>query len=444
MLRVIRPSAEAPRRRERSWVLWLLLGILPLLLAVGCGGGDSEAGDSSDSTAVAEADTSESSEPERKEKTITVDAAEVRQGELVIPIYADGAIRTPQSVDVRTKVAGEVVEVYVKDGDRVRRGQLLAKIDQRPYVLDLEESRYRHLQALTQIAVEGDTLNIQKETLDQFEEKRSEFEDLHRRGRMTRTEYQARLLQLELEALQGGAFRSEVLSQRTGLADAIVSEERAKLNLENTEIRAPFNGVVQGVDVVRGEIASVGITVCELYNNERLEAVVNVLEADLGNLVEGRPVLLAVPATGDTLRAEVDVISPYLDESSRTCEVLVRFENTEGRFRPGMFVRAEIAGWIYPDLLQVPKAAVLTRDDRPLVFKVVDDRAQWLYVDTGLENPNWVEILQVHSGGSLAPGEKVVVTNHLTLAHEAKIKVRRTQPPKDRWALASNQAGDSK
>jgi RND family efflux transporter MFP subunit len=279
--------------------------------------------------------------------------------------------------------------------------------------------------------------------LTQFEEKRSEIEDLHSRGRLTRTEYKARLLQLELEALQGGAFRSEVLQQRTGMADAIVSEERAKLNLENTEIRAPFNGIVQGVNVVRGEIASVGITVCQVYNNERLEAAVNVLEADLGNLVEGRPVLLAVPATGDTLRAKVDVISPYLDESSRTCEVLVRFENTEGRFRPGMFVRAEIAGWIYPDLLQVPKAAVLTRDDRPLVFKVVDDRAQWLYVDTGLENANWVEILKVHSGGSLAPGEKVVVTNHLTLAHEAKIKVRRTQPPKDRWALASNQAGDS-
>lgn len=443
MPRVIRPSAEGPRRRGRPWVLWLLFGILPLLLATGCGGGDSETGDSSDSTAVAEADTSESSEPERKEKTITVDAAEVRQGELVIPIYADGAIRTPRSVEVRTKVAGEVVDVHVKDGDRVRRGQLLAKIDERPYILDLEESRYRHLQALTQIAVEGDTLNIQGEILAQFEEERSEIEDLHSRGRLTRTEYKARVLQLELEALQGGAFRSEVLQQRTGMADAIVSEERAKLNLENTEIRAPFNGIVQGVNVVRGEIASVGITVCQVYNNERLEAAVNVLEADLGNLVEGRPVLLAVPATGDTLRAEVDVISPYLDESSRTCEVLVRFENTEGRFRPGMFVRAEIAGWIYPDLLQVPKAAVLTRDDRPLVFKVVDDRAQWLYVDTGLENANWVEILKVHSGGSLAPGEKIVVTNHLTLAHEAKIKVRRTQPPKDRWALASNQAGDS-
>lgn len=435
-------SAERTHRRVRWWALLVLLGGLPLFFAIGCGQGESKAGDSTDSTAVAESDTTKD-KVERKEKTITVDAGEVRMGELVIPIYADGAIRTPRSVEVRTKVAGELMEVYVKDGDRVRRGQLLAKIDQRPYTLDLEESRYRHLQALTQIAVEGDTLNTQSETLARFEEKRRELEELHSKGNLSRSEYQARLLESELAALQDGAFRSEVLQQRTGLADAIVSEERAKLNLENTEIRAPFDGIVQGVAVVRGEIAGVGSPICQVYNNDRLEAVVNVLEADLGNLEEGRPVLLAVPATGDTLRARVDVISPYLDETSRTCEVLVRFDNTGGRFRPGMFVRAEIAGWIYDDRLQVPKAAVLTRDDRPLVFKVVGDRAQWLYVDTGLENADWVEILQVHSGGSLAPGDKVVVSNHLTLAHEAKIKVRRTHPPKDRWALASNQAGSS-
>jgi len=103
-----------------------------------------------------------------------------------------------------------------------------------------------------------------------------------------------------------------------------------------------------------------------------------------------------------------------------------------------MFVRAQIAGWIHPDKLMVPKASVLLRDSRPLVFKVMGDRAQWLYVDTGLENDSWIEILKVHSGGSLAPGERVVVSDHLTLAHEAKIKIRRTRPPEDCWSFAAN------
>jgi len=84
----------------------------------------------------------------------------------------------------------------------------------------------------------------------------------------------------------------------------------------------------------------------------------------------------------------------------------------------------------------VPKAAMLIRDDRPLVFKVAGETAQWLYITTGLENDTWVEVKSVHSGGSLAPGDTVVVSDHLTLAHEAKIDIRRKVPPKDRWAFA--------
>jgi multidrug efflux pump subunit AcrA (membrane-fusion protein) len=147
-------------------------------------------------------------------------------------------------------------------------------------------------------------------------------------------------------------------------------------------------------------------------------------------------VRVAVPAVQDTLEATVDVISPRLDAQSRTCECIIRFRNEGGRFRPGMFARAEIAGFIYPGRMMVPRAAVLIRDDRPLVFKVVGDRAHWLYVTTGLENDNWIEITAVHSGGSLAPGEQVVVSDHLTLAHEAKIDIRKVEPPVDRWAFA--------
>jgi RND family efflux transporter MFP subunit len=405
----------------------------------GCGGGQEGDPSEADSTAQASAaaDTSNQSEQaKKKEKAIRVDVGEVRQGELVIPIFADGTIRTPKSVEIRTKVGGELIKVIVQDGDRVRAGQLLAQIDQREHSLALMESRYRHFQALSQIAAEADTFEVNHSALSGFLDRRRDLDQLVQKGVLTQEEYQARLLEVELDALQEGAFRQEVFEERTGLAAARVAEERAKLNLEHTEIRAPFAGVVQGLVVVPGEIVSVGAPICSIFDNKSLEAAVNVLEADLGNLSLGRPVLLAVPATGDTLKARVDVISPQLDEASRTCQIIIRFDNPEDRFRPGMFVRAEIAGRIYPDKLCVPKAAVLTRDNRPLVFKVQEDRAQWLYIDTGLENDRWVEILKVHSGGSLALGDRVVVSDHLTLAHEAKIKIRRTRPAEDRWAFA--------
>jgi len=419
----------------------LLFPILLLLLA-GCSGGGQggAAADSAavgDSTAVAGDDQDDQAEAPKKEKSISVNVGTIRRGDLVLPVYADGTIRTPATLEIKTKVGGQLTEVNVRDGDHVKKGRVLARIDPREYQIALEESRYRHLQALSQMAAEADTFTVNHEAVRSFDAGRAELEKLWKRGTISREEYQSRLLQLEMDALQDGAFRDAVFQQRTGLAEARMAEERAKLNLEYTEIRAPFDGVVQGLSMVAGEIVSVGETVCAVFNNDRLEATVNVLEADLGHLAPGRPVLLSVPATGDTLRTAVDVISPTLDEATRTCEVIIRFDNPQGRYRPGMFVRAEIAGIVYPDKLLAPKAALLIRDDRPLVFKREDDRARWLYVDVGLQNEEWVEILGVHSGGSLAPGDEVVVSDHLTLAHEAKIKVRKTVPPEDKWDFAA-------
>ena len=448
-------SQNCPRRSSHQrggnllfHSLALLAFVLPISLwSAGCNSQNADGSDGTDSTATVASDSDSSGaaeKPAKEEKAISVDVSEVRRGDIVVPIYADGVIRTPLSVEIRTKLGGELVDVLVQDGDRVKKNQLLARIDQREYILALEESRYRHFQALSQIAAEADTFTINHEAISSFSAQKKELERQFQEGILSREEFQARLLEMEMNALKKGAFRQEVFQQRTGLAEARAAAERAKLNLEYTEIRAPFAGVVQGLEVVPGENITTNSFICTIYNNNRLEAVVNVLEADLGNLAAGRPVLLAIPATRDTLKAQVDVISPQLDQTSRTCEAIIRFDNPNGFYRPGMFVRAEIAGWIHPDKLAVPKAAVLTRDNRPLVFKVNGDRAQWLYVDTGLENDDWVEILKVHSGGSLAPGEQVVVSDHLTLAHEAKIKIRRTRPPQTRWDFAFAATGTTR
>ena len=132
-------------------------------------------------------------------------------------------------------------------------------------------------------------------------------------------------------------------------------------------------------------------------------------------------------------------MSPHFDRETRTCQVLIRLKNENGRLRPGMFVRALIAGETFRDRLLVPREAILTRDDRPLLFKIEDGRAKWLYVQLGENNNDLVEITRVLQGGQLAPNDKVIVSDHLTLTHDTKIKVKKTLPIKDPWVAFSRE-----
>jgi multidrug efflux pump subunit AcrA (membrane-fusion protein) len=165
-----------------------------------------------------------------------------------------------------------------------------------------------------------------------------------------------------------------------------------------------------------------------------VEAEIGVLESDLKVLEPGRPAMVTIPALDRTFQATVDVISPAIDPDSRTCQILMRLRSEDGKIKPGMFVRASIAGEIHADKLLVPREAILSRDGRPLLFRVEGDRAKWVYVELGLRNDNAVEITRVVQGGPLDAGTPIVVDNHLTLTHDAKVKVRSTTELEDPWA----------
>ena len=262
-------------RNSRGWAFGLVAASgLALCLLSGCSGSgeNGTAADSTGTSAAADSTETADSDSPKAEKAIKVDVGAMRLGDLVLPVYADGAIRTPQSVMVRTKAGGELMSVLVRDGDRVKKGQVLARIDPREYQIALEESRYRHLQALSQMAAEADTFTVNHAAMAAFTTGRDELDRMVKNGIITRDEYQNRILELEMSSLQKGAFREAVFQQRTGLAEARMAEERARLNLEYTEIRAPFAGIVQGMTMVNGEIVSVGTSVCTIFNNENLEA----------------------------------------------------------------------------------------------------------------------------------------------------------------------------
>ena len=429
-----------------------------VLGGIGCSRGDSEGGSGADSTAVAEGLAKESGSSDAaeeaagegdeagdngegasantkaaREKTTSVDATAAVRADLVVPVVAEGRIRARQETEIRTEISGRLDRVYATEGEPVKRGQILARLDGREYQVAIAEARSRYLKALGQILIEEEKVDGAS-AAESLEGQLEQLWSDERVGKISREERLETQRTLEVEALMQGAFRRDLVEARTGVSAAKADEERARLNLERTEIRAPFSGVITGLSAVGGQRVAAGETLCSIVDNVDVEAEVGVLESDLRGLEVGDRALLIVPALAETLVAKVDVISPRIDPDTRTCEVLIRYRSEDGRVRPGMFVRASIAGETFPDRLLVPREAVLTRDGRPLVFRVDGDRARWVYVTLGRQNDYVVEIEKVLQGGPLEAGTKVVVSDHLTLTDEAKIKIKKTRQIQDPWS----------
>ncbi|MCI0451079.1 MAG: efflux RND transporter periplasmic adaptor subunit [Candidatus Latescibacteria bacterium] len=433
----------------------LVVTVLLVGAALGCGKNAAEgAADSTatDSTSLASAQGSmesdgenfgadaapdTSAKPERRERAINVNAARVIRADLVRPVMAEGQLRARHSAEIHAEVAGKITRVPAQEGQAVKRGTLLVKIDDREYEMALEEARARYLQALSLLTIEDADVDSVVAEAQEMRDQFADLERLEKSGKITREERLAREIALDVEALKEGRFRGEIAAARSGVSVARADLERARLNLERTEVRAPFDGVVSGLALDAGEQLMVNQVLFTLVDNINIEAEVGVLEADVGKIAPGGTAILAIPALGDTIPAKVDVVSPQFNRETRTCQVLMRLKNEDGRMRPGMFARALIAGERFEDRLLVPREAVLTREGRPLVFKVEGDRAKWLYVEIGASNDHMVEITSVLQGGTLDPDDRVVVSDHLTLAHDAKIKVRRTVAAGDPWVSSA-------
>ena len=214
------------------------------------------------------------------------------------------------------------------------------------------------------------------------------------------------------------------------ISNAKIRVEKAKITLEKCTIRAPFDGYVFGLEVSEGEFLNANTKLAQLINMENLVVKAQVLESEIGQVVAKRPVRLsftALPQAG-VIGGKVRAISPFVNETDKTVETVVTLDTIPEGVRPGMFSDVTIDAKIYQDRLMVPKTAILPRDNRKVVFKVVDKRAKWEYVKTGVENDEYVEIIE----GDIKSGDLVLTDNHFTMGHDTLVKVTRRQKNRDK------------
>lgn len=358
---------------------------LMLVAAAACG--DGEADDTPADSAAAGSVSSLS---------LPVVADTVRRDDLVLTVSTTGQVRSDAVATLRAEAAGPVARVLVTPGQRVTRGQILVALDPESFDLDVRAAEA----AVTEARVRFDEMIVPDSIVT---------------GRPP-----------------SDIRRANALAA-SGLEGAQVRLAQARLQRQRAEIRAPFSGVVDRVNVAAGTRVAAGEEIATVVDVNDLRIEASVLEHDLPLIRQGGMAVLSSPAApGEEIVGRVAAVLPLVDSTTRAGRALVRFRG-DGTFRPGMYADVRLESSRLGDRVIVPAAAVLERSGRPLVFVVKGGRAQWVYITPGRTNGRETEVLADSSSGEIpvAVGDTVLVEGHLTLTHDAPVNVVMARAARD-------------
>jgi RND family efflux transporter MFP subunit len=310
--------------------------------------------------------------------------------DLVLRVNTAGQVRSEAIVPLKAEVAGTVVQLLVRPGSIVRTGQPLLKFDPYPFDLATREAQAR--------ADEAEQRFLESFVPESLVTGRGPNPDQRR-----------------------------ALMNKAGLTMARLQLERARFEQARAVITSPVSGMVQSVSVATGEKVMSGQPVVTVVDTKRLTVDAQVLEHDLPLIRVGGDARIATAgASANTVRGRIEAILPLVDTVARAGRAVVRIADAD-HLRPGMYVDVQLEATRLRNRRLVPTRAVIERDGRPLLFVVRDGRAQWTYIVPGRNNGTHTEVLPDSSTGEIPvhPGDAVIVNGHLTLTHDAPVRVVR-------------------
>ncbi|MDE2726901.1 MAG: efflux RND transporter periplasmic adaptor subunit [Gemmatimonadota bacterium] len=352
-----------------------------------------------------------------------VEAVVVSPRTLTRSIVASGRLMAIRRTELSAGVSGKALEVPVREGDRVEEGDLLLRLDEAPFKLSVEKAEADLLDKRIDYAVyvmdttavlNSDTTWVIRER-DALAEARQAFE----LGEIDDGKLKSAQRNLDAAELLSGS-QLDLLALNTGLILAEVEHARVQWELDQTSVHAPFSGIIAERLVEEGQQVSSGETCFELIDLSRVRVRAAVLESDLGAVGVGHGIRISVTTwPGEFFEGRISRIHPTVDEESGTAIVEAELANPGGRLKPGMFAEVLIEGTSYENRIAVPDEAIVSRDERTLVFVIQGGRAQWSYVTLGQEGDAWREVTS-----GVSEGDTVAVTGNITLAHDVPVRVR--------------------
>jgi len=310
-------------------------------------------------------------------------------------LEAVGTLQAAQTSQLASQIMGNVVEMRVKEGDRIKRGEVLAVLEDAQPQTGVQRAMAAENAAQQEIAAADSDYSLADSTFKRYQ-------DLYNKKSVSPQEFD------EIKARRQAAAARSLLAQ-AGLAQAQAALAQAQTAFGNTRVRVPFDGVVTEKRADPGTLASPGmpLLVVEDQRRFRLEASVDEGDIHLIQLAQTVPVTLdSVP--GKQFSGHVAQILPAADPASRSFVVKIELP-ADARLRSGLFGRAHITRGKRQAIL-LPRSALLDRGQVQAIFVLGHDRVATLrYVTLGQAQDEQVEVLSGLQGGERvvsAPGDR--------------------------------------
>lgn len=330
------------------------------------------------SACAQEGDESDTTEAEEEEiVAVPVEIGKPTRGDIVAVYSGTAPIEAFAEADVIAKVAGEVREILVEEGDNVEQGQILARLDGDRLRLELNQSQ----------------ANLRKLQRD-YERN----VDLKEKGLISTGDFDK--IRYDMEALEA-------------------SFNLAKLELDYTQVRAPISGVISDRFIRLGNTISANDPVFRVTSFDPLVAYLHIPEREYRNIAKDQIVGIDIDALqGQRIIASVTRVSPIVDPQTGTFKITIEISDAERRIKPGMFGRISIIYDQHTNVLQVPRSAILEESGETSVFVIEDDKAIRRDVTTGYANSGMIEITS-----GLEDDDKVVTVGQAGLKDESVVTI---------------------
>jgi HlyD family secretion protein len=365
-------------------------------------------------------------------------------------VTASGEIVASRYAEIGANVMGRLVALSVKEGDAVKAGQVVARIDsvQAAATATGAEASLSALEADARAATTQ--VRAAQATLDEARARAAESSSALERAQQLRAAGLMAAADFDRLVATDGSARAQIASaaasvtraqEAAGAAERRVAQgraERARVRdqLSKTEITAPIDGVVTRLDVEVGEMVVIGVQnqpgtiLMTISDLSAINAEVKVAEADVMRLANGLPATVTLEAlSGQRFAGHIVEIGasalPQLgaQAAAREFRVKVRLDRTATPLRPGLTCDAEIIAVERRNVLAVPLQSVVERGGRSGVFTVADGRARFVPVTSGIIGGLSIEVDGVTEGSTIVAGPIQALRD---LADGAALKVDRS------------------